>query len=125
MDATNRSIVTVMAIILVVILLLLLIPRTVGYTRATVYQQRVVPMTMMSVPWYRTISTSLTPVRTTPTVTTHSTSSTYYPPATVTYQPGTTSSSTYTCTADAMQCPDGSYVSRSGPQCQFAACPGQ
>ena len=26
------------------------------------------------------------------------------------------------CTADAMQCPDGSYVGRSGPNCQFV-CP--
>jgi hypothetical protein len=27
------------------------------------------------------------------------------------------------CTQEAKQCPDGSYVSRTGPQCQFAACP--
>jgi len=27
------------------------------------------------------------------------------------------------CTMEAKLCPDGSYVSRSGPQCQFAACP--
>lgn len=27
------------------------------------------------------------------------------------------------CTQDAKQCPDGSYVGRSGPQCQFAPCP--
>ncbi len=27
------------------------------------------------------------------------------------------------CTADAMLCPDGSYVGRSGPQCQFEQCP--
>ena len=27
------------------------------------------------------------------------------------------------CAADAKQCPDGSYVSRTGPSCQFAACP--
>ncbi len=27
------------------------------------------------------------------------------------------------CTQDAMQCPDGSYVGRTGPQCQFAVCP--
>lgn len=26
------------------------------------------------------------------------------------------------CTADAMQCPDGSYVGRSGPSCEFI-CP--
>ena len=26
------------------------------------------------------------------------------------------------CTADAMQCPDGSYVGRSGPNCEFV-CP--
>lgn len=28
------------------------------------------------------------------------------------------------CTQDAMQCPDGSYVGRTGPQCEFAPCPG-
>ncbi len=28
------------------------------------------------------------------------------------------------CTQDAMECPDGSYVGRSGPNCEFAACPG-
>ncbi len=28
------------------------------------------------------------------------------------------------CTADAMQCPDGSYVGRTGPRCAFAPCPG-
>lgn len=27
------------------------------------------------------------------------------------------------CTQDAMLCPDGSYVGRSGPNCEFAACP--
>ncbi len=27
------------------------------------------------------------------------------------------------CTQDAKQCPDGSYVGRSGPRCEFATCP--
>ncbi|MBC7836206.1 hypothetical protein H7X87_00295 [Acetobacteraceae bacterium] len=27
------------------------------------------------------------------------------------------------CTADAQQCPDGSYVGRTGPNCEFASCP--
>jgi hypothetical protein len=27
------------------------------------------------------------------------------------------------CTQEAMLCPDGSYVSRTGPNCEFAACP--
>ncbi len=27
------------------------------------------------------------------------------------------------CTMEAKLCPDGSYVSRSGPKCEFAACP--
>ncbi len=31
--------------------------------------------------------------------------------------------STGACTADAKQCPDGSYVSRVQPSCEFAACP--
>ena len=29
----------------------------------------------------------------------------------------------YACTMEAKQCPDGSYVGRSGPSCEFAACP--
>ncbi|KKR80182.1 MAG: hypothetical protein UU73_C0006G0010 [Candidatus Daviesbacteria bacterium GW2011_GWA1_41_61] len=29
------------------------------------------------------------------------------------------------CTQDAKKCPDGSYVSRTGPNCEFAPCPGQ
>lgn len=28
------------------------------------------------------------------------------------------------CTLEAKQCPDGSYVSRSGPNCEFDPCPG-
>ena len=28
------------------------------------------------------------------------------------------------CTADAKQCPDGSFVGRTGPDCSFAPCPG-
>ncbi len=28
------------------------------------------------------------------------------------------------CTMDAKMCPDGSYVGRQGPNCEFAACPG-
>lgn len=27
------------------------------------------------------------------------------------------------CTEEAMQCPDGSYVGRTGPDCEFAPCP--
>lgn len=29
------------------------------------------------------------------------------------------------CTMDAKLCPDGSYVSRQGPNCEFAPCPGE
>ena len=29
------------------------------------------------------------------------------------------------CTMDAKMCPDGSYVGRTGPNCEFAACPGE
>jgi hypothetical protein len=31
----------------------------------------------------------------------------------------------WACTMDAKQCPDGSYVGRQGPSCEFAACPGE
>lgn len=34
-----------------------------------------------------------------------------------------TSTGGYACTQDAKQCPDGSYVGRVGPRCEFAACP--
>ena len=30
----------------------------------------------------------------------------------------------WACTADAMECPDGSYVGRVPPYCLFAPCPG-
>jgi hypothetical protein len=36
--------------------------------------------------------------------------------------PGRNDDSTF-CTADVKECSDGSYVSRSGPDCQFAECP--
>ena len=29
------------------------------------------------------------------------------------------------CTMDALLCPDGSYVGRSGPNCEFTKCPGE
>ncbi len=35
------------------------------------------------------------------------------------------SGETVFCTQDAKLCPDGSYVSRTGPNCEFAACPTQ
>mgnify|MGYP001588167332 CR=1 FL=1 len=28
------------------------------------------------------------------------------------------------CTQDARQCPDGTYVGRTGPRCEFSPCPG-
>ncbi len=36
--------------------------------------------------------------------------------------PGRNDDSTF-CTADAKECPDGSYVGRQGPNCEFAECP--
>ncbi len=38
--------------------------------------------------------------------------------------PAGTAGDTGICTADAKMCPDGSYVGRVGPSCEFAACPG-
>lgn len=32
---------------------------------------------------------------------------------------------TVACTMDAMQCPDGSFVGRVAPDCEFAACPSE
>ena len=29
------------------------------------------------------------------------------------------------CTMEARECPDGSFVGRTGPNCEFAACPGK
>ena len=39
--------------------------------------------------------------------------------------PGADSGEQVFCTMDAMQCPDGSYVGRTGPNCEFSPCPGQ
>ncbi len=38
--------------------------------------------------------------------------------------PTPTPDNTVMCTLEAMQCPDGSYVGRVPPTCEFAACPG-
>ncbi|MDH5533554.1 MAG: hypothetical protein OEX81_03960 [Candidatus Pacebacteria bacterium] len=49
------------------------------------------------------------------------------PPVTTTDSTQTNNNQTGTeqvrCTQDAKQCPDGSFVSRSGPNCEFASCP--
>ena len=37
----------------------------------------------------------------------------------------TSSTAFVSCTMDAKQCPDGSYVGRMGPDCEFAACPNE
>ena len=37
--------------------------------------------------------------------------------------PKKSSSGMKLCTMDAKQCPDGSFVGRTGPQCEFRACP--
>ncbi len=37
--------------------------------------------------------------------------------------PKASSPETGPCTMEAKECPDGSYVGRQGPKCQFAACP--
>jgi hypothetical protein len=44
---------------------------------------------------------------------------------TVGKNPGEQKKDDVACTTDAKQCPDGSYVGRSGPNCEFAACPGE
>lgn len=37
--------------------------------------------------------------------------------------PNTEATTTVVCTQDAKQCPDGTYVGRVGPHCDFASCP--
>lgn len=37
--------------------------------------------------------------------------------------PAVTDGNQVACTMDAKMCPDGSYVGRTGPNCEFAACP--
>ncbi|MBX4209290.1 hypothetical protein KW799_01140 [Candidatus Parcubacteria bacterium] len=41
-----------------------------------------------------------------------------------TVNPSNTGKETVYCTLDAKLCPDGSYVGRTGPKCEFAQCPG-
>jgi hypothetical protein len=43
--------------------------------------------------------------------------------STTTFPTAQPSTSTGMCTMDAMQCPDGSYVGRVPPSCNFAPCP--
>lgn len=45
------------------------------------------------------------------------------PTITISPSPSTSPTETGYCTADAKQCPDGSWVGRVGPKCEFAACP--
>ncbi len=47
------------------------------------------------------------------------------PPQTELETPSTDSGDQVFCTMDAKICPDGSSVGRQGPNCEFAACPGE
>lgn len=47
----------------------------------------------------------------------------YAPPTSNIVVVNTTTTEPIVCTADAKLCPDGSYVSRSGPACEFTTCP--
>ena len=50
----------------------------------------------------------------------------FYAPAKSDNKPNNKSDSlAVICTDDAKQCPDGTYVGRTGPHCEFAPCPGQ
>lgn len=63
-----------------------------------------------------------TPVKTSPTSATSVTQTS--PKQTVVTPPKTTTpTSPAACTMDAKQCPDGTFVGRSGPKCEFSACP--
>ena len=43
--------------------------------------------------------------------------------ATLVYEGACRTTDIVACTADAKQCPDGSYVGRTGPNCEFEKCP--
>jgi hypothetical protein len=47
----------------------------------------------------------------------------FYPTPNEYESPGQDDGEQVFCTADAMMCPDGSYVGREGPNCEFKACP--
>ena len=65
-------------------------------------------------------------------ITTSTSTTTVTGTSTATSTPTTVSSTSSTsvgggvvmCTMDAKMCPDGTYVGRQGPSCQFAPCPG-
>ncbi len=107
-DATDKAILTVVIIIALLIGLFYMRPWRSGYFVRTT----------RSVPVYtETVRTTSPSSHTTSTVQTGTSSTTT---TTTTVHEGETT----VCTMEARQCPDGSYVGRSGPQCAFAPCPG-
>jgi hypothetical protein len=119
-DNTNRGIITAIIVIVIIIAAITVWPRTsVAYTYpSSPIIHRVVPT--------QTVITQPTYVQTTPH--TRTTSSTVMTTHTYQYQPPSTTTTYYhendggVCTMDAQQCPDGSYVGRTGPSCEFAPC---
>lgn len=108
MDGVNKTLVVIMIIILVIIGISLFAPRSgVALNRPYIaYVERHVPQEKSTV--YRQPA-----------------SSTRYVSQSYTYIPGRVDvyeGSTQVCTMDALRCPDGSYVGRTGPNCSFAPC---
>jgi len=119
MDSLSRALVGIMIIIIVVIAVVWLWPRRSaavavnGYSPYVTYVDRYVPPRTQ-------LAASVVPVSTATTTYTYTTQ-----PKTVQYvytTPGTTTTTQTVCPMDAMQCPNGTYVGRTGPQCSFAPC---
>jgi hypothetical protein len=119
-DNTNRAIVVIIIIILIVVAILLLSPRRMAYSSAYIQN----PVVYRYVP-DRTVVRNVGMASVVPQTTSKTTTTRTY--RSYEYTPSPTVVTTYhnentVCPMDARQCPDGSYVGRSGPMCEFSPC---
>ena len=110
-NPTDKAILTVVIIIALVIALFYAAPWRSGYFIRTT----------RSAPVYTGTVRTTTPSSTTNTTTVRTGGSSTNTSTTTTT---TTDGEMVACTMEARECPDGSYVGRTGPQCAFAPCPG-
>jgi hypothetical protein len=117
-DNTNRVIVVIIIIILIIVAILLLAPRRMAYSSSPFIQNPIVYRYVPDRTIVRNVATTTVP---------RTTSSSRVTTQTYQYTPSPTVITTYhdegtVCPMDAHQCPDGSYVGRSGPMCEFTPC---
>jgi hypothetical protein len=113
-DTTNRGLITAIVIILIVLVVIWLIPRRATYVEPSVIRREGVDLEIGTKSVQSTSGTSSSSRTTTTTTTTY--------PGTTEYSYEHNSSQGQVCTQEALRCPDGTYVGRTGPICSFAPC---